>query len=534
MRSPLFAACGLALACTAAEPARPQNVVLVLADDLGFSDFGCYGSEIATPNVDRLAAEGLRFRQAYVTGRCCPTRACLLTGAWAHQAGMGWMTRLDLGRPAYCGDLSRATPTIPEVLRPAGHASGLFGKWHVAQDRRFAKGSTDRVNWPLDRGFDAFVGGNGGGNYWLKNIFEGNSTISFAEPVYFTELIGDRAAGWIREQASAKRPFFAYVAFTAPHFPLQAPAADIAAQGRRYEEGWEPVRLARLERQRELGVLPRSATASPPGDDIPSFSALGPEDRADMALRMRIYAAQVASLDANLGKVLRALEETGTLADTAVIVLSDNGATEEDFPTGRLSGEAGRGRGCYRRPWANVSNAPFARYKRFMHEGGIRTPLIVRWPAGIPVAGGWSDQVAHAVDILPTVAGICGAPLPPADPRIPGVWPAGRDLRPALAGAPPQPRTLWFEHEGNRAIRDGELKLAALAGRPWELYDLAADPCETRDLAAQRPGEVQRLDAAWTALAGSCGALPLDLRSWEQRVDDLEKKTGSSSAARVR
>lgn len=533
-------ACGInptaAFASPAPALARP-NIVIVMADDMGFSDLGCYGGEIDTPVLDALAAGGLRFTQFYNAGRCCPTRASLLTGLYPHQAGMGWMTSGSKDHPGYRGDLSRDTPTLAEVVRPAGYATYMAGKWHVS---RQDLPTGERPNWPRQRGFDRFYGTNKGGAGYFDPLMlvRDDTPITMAtdpeyrpgQSYYYTDAIADQAGRYIHEhpRGDGRRPFLLYVAFTAPHWPLHAPAAAVAKYRGRYDAGYEPIRRRRFQRQQELGIVSANARLSPLVGNWEAES-----DRAWEARCMEVYAAQVEQMDSGVGRIVAALRETGELERTLVLFLADNGGCAEKMgrqpvpkPARPLATRDGRpirdGPGtmpgpddtfiAYGRNWANVSNTPFRLYKHWVHEGGIASPLIAHWPDGIARRAALEHQPAHLIDIMATCLALSGATYPRVVNGRSTTPPEGVSLLPALRGEPlNRTAPIAWEHEGNRAIRVGDWKLVAKGeGGPWELYDLTSDRAESQDLAGVQPERVRDLAAQWQRWAERCHVLPLN------------------------
>ena len=522
------------------------SVVVILADDMGYSDIGCYGGEIRTPNLDRLAEGGLRWTQFYNGARCCPTRASLLTGLYAHQAGVGWMMA-DSGTDAYRGELSPRTPTLAEALAPAGYATYMSGKWHVT---RGIHADSPRDNWPLARGFDAFFGTiHGAGSFFDPNALAfGNELIPPAEDFYYTDAIGDYALRFLREheQTRGEDPFFLYLSFTAPHWPMHAKPEDIAGYSGRYDGGWDQLRAQRHARMQEMGLVSEDWPLSPRDPRLKDW-----EDTPDQdwhAARMEVYAAMVDNLDQNVGRVIDTLEDMGRLETTLILFLADNGGCaeefgsrgprtpdpEEPFPTLGPEGLQTRmvprmtrdgkqvrsGYGVWPGPaesyvayglgWANASNTPFRSYKHWVHEGGIASPLIAHWPAGIRRRGELEHQPAHIIDLMATCLDLAGADYPAEHGGGPTLPLEGQSLRPHFEGKALDRGPLFWEHEGNRAVRDGDLKLVARGVRgPWELYDLSEDRTETKDLAQERPKDVQRLAALWDAWAERVGATPL-------------------------
>jgi arylsulfatase len=497
----------LVLAADALGPARAQaaarpNIVLIMADDLGFSDLSSYGGEIPTPHLDRLAAEGGRFTQFYNVGRCSPSRASLLTGRTPHAVGIGHLN----GPGTYPGDLDRGTRTVAELLREAGYATYMTGKWHVTP------WPGPGHNHPRRRGFDRFYGILAS----IRSYYNPPSLMRDEEPLpppdgdyHFTDAVSDAAAAFVREH-DPSRPFFLYIAHAAPHWPIHAREADVVRHLERYRAGWDAVRQRRHGRLSELGLL--RAPLAPRDERVAAWESAGPKEW--LARRMAVYAAMVEQMDRGIGKVLDALEGRGMAKDTLVLFLSDNGACAEEIgPEGRSQHFPRRTRdgreirlgngteilpgpedtyASYGLEWAHASNTPFRLFKSFVHEGGIATPFIARWPSVIQ-AGTIRREVGHVVDLLPTLLAAAGAVLPPLE---------GKDL---FYGDAEQPRTLFWEHEGNRAVRRGDFKLVAAHGGPWELYDLAKDRTELSDLAASQAGlvsELASLHDGWAARSG--------------------------------
>lgn len=501
---------------------RP-NVILVLADDMGFSDPGCYGGEIATPNLDALARGGVRLSSFYNTARCSPSRASLLTGRHPHETGVGILT--DDQRPwGYPGSLRPDIPTVAEHFKRAGYATALSGKWHLASDT-----SAPNASWPTRKGFDEFFGILGGADDYFhpRGLFRGEERLPPpGDGFYLTTALGEHAAGFVRRQAAARRPFFLYLAFTAPHWPLHAPEGSVTGYAKTYQAGWDELRAARYERLLTEGVLSAESALSERDSTQPAWHDAG--DKEWEARRMAVYAAQVELMDAAIGRVLNALGEGGVADSTLVVFLSDNGACAEDLPPDdapkfrqrqpqtTLSGAPMRigntpdvtpgGEdtfASYGRPWANLSNTPFRFYKRWVHEGGIATPFIVSWPDGRLRPGIVRDVPHQLTDVLPTLleaAGIDGGQGCP-----------GRSMLPLLRG---QERggdgdhALFWEHIGNAAARAGQWKIVREADKSWELYDMSTDRSELHDLAARHPEVVAELAARWQRWADSVGVIP--------------------------
>ena len=539
----------------AAEPARRPNIIVILSDDVGFSDIGCYGGETATPNLDALAKGGVRFKQFYNTARCCPTRASLLTGLHPHQAGIGHMME-DRGLEGYRGNLNRSCVTIAEALKPAGYRNYAVGKWHVTPGQT-AKAQADMHNWPLQRGFDRYYGTiHGAGSYFdPSSLVRDNNILTVAndpeyqpKEFYYTDAIADHAVKFIREHGREHRaqPFFLYTAFTAAHWPLHAKDSDIAKYKGRYDGGYEPVRSARRAKLKQLGLLDDKWDAQPPSDQWDAVKNKAFESRC-----MEVYAAQLDCLDQGIGRILAELKAQGQFEDTLILYLQDNGGCAEGIGRGtNFTARAGnpslppmdrearqhdstpkqtregwpvrQGLGvmpggadtyiAYGRGWAQVSNTPFREYKHWTHEGGISTPLIAHWPTGVAASrrGALEAQPGQLVDIMATCLDVAGASYP-SEHRGEKIKPLeGTSLRPVFAGkAIERTRPLVWEHEGNRAIRDGKWKLVAKEGKPWELYDLEADRGELHDLAAAQPDRVKKMSASWDAWAARANVLPL-------------------------
>jgi arylsulfatase A-like enzyme len=490
---------------------RP-NIVFILADDMGYSDLGCYGGDIATPNLDALAADGLRFTQCYNTARCWPTRAALLTGYYAQQVHRDALPGLGGGGRGVRQQWARL---LPDFLKPAGYRSYHSGKWHV----------DGKV---LDGGFEHSLNMRNQGNYFTA---AGNSrddvriTPAADESGYYATIaVADHAIGCLREHAKKynKLPFFHYIAFISPHFPLQALPEDIARYRDKYVDGWDVMRQRRFARQRELGIVNTTLSKlepniGPPYDFPEAIKRLGPgeinrplpwtelteEQRRFQATKMAIHAAMVDRMDREIGRVIAQLKAMSVYENTLIFFASDNGASAEIMvrdgghdpkaPPGSAASYLCLGPG-----FSSASNTPFRRHKTWVHEGGISTPLVVHWPAGIRARGELRHTPAHLIDIVPTVLELVGVEKPTqwAGEAIPPA--PGRSLVPALAHDVVIERDcLWWLHEGNRAIRVGNWKLVAAKGDPWALYDLRTDRAESHDLAGKLPEKVKELEAMW-------------------------------------
>jgi len=509
-------------------PPRP-NIVVMLVDDMGFSDIGCYGSEIPTPNLDKLAAGGLRFTQFYNTARCCPTRASLLTGLYSHQAGVGHMTE-DRGEDGYRGDLNHRCVTIAEVLRTAGYRTAMTGKWHVTKHVNPAN-EAQKFNWPLQRGFEHYFGIiQGGADYFRPSPLTcENQRVQPGDGFYTTDAFVDNAIRFV-DQGDAAKPFFLYIAFNAPHFPLMAPQDEIAKFRGKYKIGWDRLRAERHARQIELGVVDRAWALSPRPPAVAAWDQLAPAEQDRFDHIMAIYAAVVAHMDRAVGRFAAALGQRKLLDNTLILFLSDNGANAESGPNGRLEGKlpgATQSVVFEGQSWATLSNTPLRRYKHYNHEGGIATPLIVHWPQRVTTPGELRKQPGHVVDIMATCVDVAGAKYP-AEFRGQPIQPMeGKSLLPALEDKPIRRDAIYWEHEGNAAIRAGDWKLVRLGrGGPWELYDLKTDRTELHDLAGAKPELARELAAKWDAWAQRAHVKPYPA--------DGAKKNGKASNRQVK
>ena len=514
--------------------ARRPDIVLVLADDMGFSDIGCYGGEIETPNIDRLAREGVRFTQFYNTARCSPSRASLMTGLHPHQVGVG-ILNFDDTPDGYPGDLTDGCTTAAEALGAAGYATYLSGKWHLSSDMETPNGS-----WPTRRGFDRVFGTlEGAGSFYRPRTLmrdETNVEHEAEQPGWFyTDAISENAATFIEEHDRDRGddPFFLYLAYTAPHWPLHAHEADVERYAGRFDAGWDVLREERLARLVKEGIVTEEHGGAELADRDPRVPAWQDSpDHAWEARRMATYAAQVDRMDQGIGRVLDTLERLGRLDDTLVVFLSDNGGCAEeldlDFVTafvpmqdttregepvvpGNVPGLTPGGEDTYMsygRAWAHLSNTPFREYKHWVHEGGIATPLVARWPRGVDVEpGGLVRGAFQLVDVLPTLLEAAGASYPATRDGLPVPPAEGRSMLPALAGEPVEDADLFWEHEGNCAVRSGPWKLVRKHDRPWELYAIETDRAEAHDLAAANPEVVDDLAARYDAWAERCGVI---------------------------
>jgi arylsulfatase A-like enzyme len=487
--------------------ARP-NIIFIMADDMGYSDLGCYGGEIDTPNLDQLAKGGIKLRNFYNNARCCPTRASLLTGQYPHTVGMGFMVSqipAPIKPGSYQGFLDDRYPTIAERMKEAGYTTYMAGKWHVGERPE---------HWPRKRGFEHYFGlvNGASGYYGIVPADQGKRHIVLDDDIftpsdsgfYMTDAFTDYALGYLDQQQKerANKPFFLYLAYTAPHFPLHAYEEDIAKYADLYRQGWDVTRANRFKKMKALGLVDQRYLLNPRPDDIPSWETA--EDKETWVRKMSVYAAMVDRMDRNIGRLIARLRVNKQLDNTLIVFLSDNGGCAETLNRKNYNDPAARigapgSYTTYNEPWANVSNTPFKKYKHFMHEGGICTPLIMHWPAKIRATSGYSDATGHVIDLLPTALELAGAQSKNL---------AGRSLSYLWNGTQAPSRTLCWEHEGNRAVRQGKWKLVKDKEDPaWELYDLQSDPVETRDLAAQNTTRVKAMILEYDRWAKEVGAV---------------------------
>jgi arylsulfatase len=508
----------LVAVCTAAS--APPNIVIILVDDMGFSDIGCYGSEVPTPHLDKLAAEGVRFTQFYNTPRCSPTRAALLTGLYPQQAGMGWLdNKVEPKSRSFHGKLLPRCVTIAEVLDDAGYFTAMTGKWHLGQQngtppwsRGFMRSLNSRygeVYFPVERD------GPGSKFLYLNGREIPKASPELGKDWYSTDLFTDWGLKFIDEARAEHKPFFLYLAQGAVHFPLRAPADVIAHYRGKYMVGWDKLREERHARQLKMGIVDPRWPLSPRPDDVPAWDTREPDRKDRFDQIMSVYAAMIECIDRSVGTLVDGLKERGMLDNTLIVFLSDNGGNAEGGPPGTTHGTGPIGGPDsfvqLGMDWATLANTPFRRYKHFTHEGGISSPFIAHWPAGIPASrnGTLETQPAHVIDLMATAVDLAGAKYP-AEYKGQAILPAeGVSLRPAFEGkALSRTQPLFWEHEGNAAVRDGKWKLVQKWRGGWELYDMEADRTELHDLSAEHPDIAARLSAAW--------------KSWEARafVDD--------------
>lgn len=521
MKHLLYIACVLVVGCASPPevPERP-HVVVILVDDMGYSDLGSYGSEIQTPHLDALAQQGLQFTEFYNTAKCSPTRAALLTGHYAHTAGMGGNIA-SLRRPEpppgpYQGYLSRRTPTLAEILKADGYSTYMVGKWHVGERPH---------HWPLRRGFERYFGLISGASSYYELItdqprqrvmvYDSTRWNPPADGFYMTDAFADSAVAFVNAHAARPTddPFFLYLAFTAPHWPLHAPAETIAQYEGRYLDGWEATHRARVARMQAEGLMPENLAGITRPASLPEWERLSAEDRAVWARRMQIHAAMVQRMDEGVGRLVEALRAHDALDNTLLFFLSDNGASAEDV-TGRKLHDASVPNGAkgsydaFREPWAWVSVAPLKRYKLNLEEGGIRTPLIVHWPDGMAASGSRTETPGHLIDLTATILDVTGTTYPLQSASGEATMPLpGASLRPLFTEPTTTfERTLFWEYNRHRAVRAGSMKaLYRNDTQTWALYDLTADPTESTDLATLQRQQLDTLVARWQTWASSVG-----------------------------
>ena len=517
----------------AEEESSPPNIILILADDLGYSDLGCYGGEILTPNLDRLATNGLRMTQLYNTSRCCSTRASLLTGLYPHQAGVGAMMA-DNGLPGYRGFLTDRCVTIPSILQTKGYQTFMSGKWHLQ-----GQGNPDCI--PTNHGFDDYYGCfKAYASFYRPDIYVrlpmDREVLPVTPDFYATDAITDYALTFLKQARKQTAPYFLYLAYNAPHFPLQAPKEKIDQYVSIYEKGWDQIREKRFAKMLELGIIPDQAKLSPRGHvtkvpnrnrqsdyydkPIPAWESLHPNRQADLTRRMATYAAMVEIMDNNIGRLINDLEDANELEKTLVIFLSDNGACAEwdpfgfdnnPYPKNKLyegsqlkeMGQKGTFH-SYGTGWANACNTPFRLYKHYSHEGGISSPFILHWPNRLKKKGAIDRQPAHIIDLAAMI-------LEEAQAKHPTKWNgknilplSGTSLSPVIEGKKMKDRPLYFEHEGNRAVRLGPWKSVwTNFAQQWELYRIDLDRSELNDIASKHPEKVASMDQLWKEWAAA-------------------------------
>jgi arylsulfatase len=537
---------------------RP-NIIVILADDLGYSDLGCYGGEINTPNIDALGASGVRFTQLYNSARCCPSRASLMTGLYPSQAGIGDFTTNQPSKtrgPGYLGRLSENCATIAEVLRPAGYGCYYVGKWHMHEH-----------TGPIQRGFDEFYGYTRGhshdqydADYYIRLPQGRTKEIDpTADDYYATDVFNQYALEFIRQGQKSDKPWFLFLAHSSPHFPVQAPAERADKYDSVYRRGWDVLRQERYMRMQQIGLIdgprwtlsPRSVVPVDrddiangfSGKENPAWDSLDRDRQNDLARRMAIFAAMVEGVDSGVGQIVDHLKKTGVLDNTLILFLSDNGACYEWGPFGfdgtsrkgittlrtgdelRLIGGRGTHQ-SYGSAWSNLGNTPLRLYKHFTHEGGISTPFIAHWPNGIGKPNKWVRNPAHVMDVMPTLMEVAGAEYPVTRNGNPITPIEGTSLLPAMRGEKLPERTIGFDHQAAHALRSGDWKIVWSKRMPhelkWELYNLAEDRCERNDLAEKYPERVKTMVSLWEDWARHVGV------TWEDDWSLSKQENGKT------
>jgi arylsulfatase A-like enzyme len=549
----LFSGCG-----TRTEedpPPSPPNIILIMGDDMGYSDIGCYGGEINTPVLNNMAQEGLRFTQFYNVARCCPTRASLLTGLYPQQAGVGHMVS-DRGTPAFKGDLSNQAVTIAEALKGAGYSTYMSGKWHVTP---YLIDNPTKHNWPRQRGFDKFFGmiSGAGSLYDPRSLAEDNKYVAPREGFYCTTDFTDYAVKCIEDHEEGK-PFFLYLSYTAAHWPMHAPAEAIAKYKGRYDAGWDSMREERYNRMKEMGIVDQGWELTPRDTHVKAWDEEVPDREWEIA-NMEVYAAMVELMDEGIGQVVDVLKGKGIYENTLIFFLQDNGACAEELdwvnPQPAAEDLVPMERGelqtlmipkitrdgkpvtvmkdgwpgppesytAYGLDWANASNTPFREYKHWVHEGGISTPLVVHWPEGIKSKGEVRSEPSHLIDIMATCVDVAGGTYPSTYNEQSIIPMEGRSLIPAFADRPLDRDAIFWEHEGNRAVRMGKWKLISKANKvdsyiwdkvdelalnDWELFDMEKDRTEMHDVSPGHEEMVKQMAGQWLEWAKRTGIVP--------------------------
>ncbi|WP_455672606.1 arylsulfatase [Phocaeicola sp.] len=499
-----------AMVADAVADKKHPNIVLIMCDDMGFSDLSCYGGEVHTPHIDYLAEQGVRFSQFKNTGRSCPSRAALLTGHYQHEAGMGWMTAVDEHRPGYRGQIAADIPTIAEVLRNNGYDTYMSGKWHVTVDGAF---DIPNGSYPVQRGFNHYYGClSGGGSYYAPTpVYSGLERVTdFPEDYYYTTAITDSAVSFIH-QHPAGNPMFMYIAHYAPHLPLQAPKERVDACRERYKVGYDVLRQQRFERQKAMGLVDASMELPVYRREFngrrPAWKDLDPQKQEQWITDMATYAAMIEIMDDGIGEVIKAMKEKGTYDNTVFLFMSDNGSTSEG--------------GFIKQLMADLSNTPYRSYKQWVYQGGTSTPLIITYgdDTQIKQKGSICREVGHIIDIFPTCLDMASASYPSTFQHR-KVKLSGTSLLPALQHKKIKPRNLYFEHQTSCAIISDGWKLVRVDGKhPWELINLEQDPFETNDLSAQYPARVAELEKSWNQWAEQQHVFPFEYRPWTERIN---------------
>lgn len=509
----ILAACKAAKNAPAATTtdAKKPNIIVIMADDMGFSDLGCFGGEIPTPNLDNLAKGGLRLNQFYNGARCCPTRAALMTGLYAHQAGVGYMTGNRNGNPAYQGYMNNNCVTFGEAMKGNGYFTAMIGKWHVGHKEG---------QRPSDRGFERSLNAAAGGFYFSSDekadLFLNGKPVTAADGLpatwYSSDLWTQYSLKFIDEAKAANKPFMLYLAEKAPHFPLQAPEEDIQKFRGKYKKGWTVLRKERYERQVKMGLIDAKYPLTPTNPKIPKWESLSEKEQVKYDDMMAIYAATVSRMDKAIGDLIEGLKKRGVYENTMIVFLSDNGGNAEPGIDGSYKGKnPGSVNSSVHigQCWAEVNNTPFWLYKHHTSEGGIASPFILSYPNGLDkkLQGTISNQVGHITDIMPTCIELAKGTYPTVFEGNNILPMEGISLVNLLNGKNlTREKPICWEHEGNRAIRSGKWKMVSNVTEPWQLYDMEADRTELHDLSATQPGMVEKLTAEYEKWSKRVGA----------------------------
>ncbi|WP_111709782.1 arylsulfatase [Lutibacter citreus] len=495
------------------------NIVVIMCDDMGFSDISCYGSEINTPNIDALANEGIRFSQFKNTGRCCPSRATLLTGRYSHSAGLGWMTAVDEHRPGYRGQLSNEVPTVAEILKDNGYGTYISGKWHVTVNDNYLNKKNPKPNgsWPRDRGFDEAYGGlsGGGGYYKVKGLMRNETHITeFPKDFYYTNEITKHAVKFVQKHDKEK-PMYLHLMHYAPHVPLESPKDRVELCRERYKVGYDVLRTKRYESLEKMGLIPQGMDLPKHiydefNNERPSWGEL-PEEKQNVWIdELATYAAMIEIVDDGVGEVVEALKKKGMYENTVFMFLSDNG------------GNSRQSKMAYLR--ADLNNTPYRFFKCYTYEGGTSSPLIIKAPKFQQNNGGVTNEISHISDLLPTCLDLAGVEYPTKFNGKTISKPNGISLIPALENKEMVKRDLFFEHQTSCAVISGNYKLVKPHDSiPWELINLKKDPYETNDISKVYPEKVLELEAKWNTWAKENNVLPLETLEWKDRIAHYNK-----------
>ncbi|TKB96268.1 arylsulfatase [Pedobacter cryophilus] len=499
-------------------PKKQPNIVLILADDMGFSDIGSFGSTTQTPVLDKMAAEGLKMTNFYNASRCCPTRASLMTGLFQHQAGVGDMMNTR-PQPAYQGYLNKECVTIAEALKAGGYATFMTGKWHLGQAKE---------NWPTRRGFDQYFGLIDGANSYFENRpYRPNQKLSIVlneeeyktgKGYYSTNAYTDFAIKFIEEKRQPNQPFFLYMAFQAPHWPLHALPEDIAKYKGKFMKGWDVLRQERFEKQKQMGVISQDQTLSPRAAELPDWNSLTQKEKEDWDDKMAVYAAMIDKMDQNIGKLKAKLKELGEEENTVFMFLSDNGGSNETInntgftpqiiASSKMDASNPQSFTAYGYQGANVSNTPFRSFKHWEYEGGTATPFIAYGPKWIKPQ--LNHQPAHIIDVMNTCLELANVSYPTTYNGQQITPTRGKSLVPMFQERKWKGHdALFFEHEGNRALRAGNWKLVSeYPANQWQLYNLSSDRAELNNLAAKYSDRVKTMAKKYDKWASKTGVIP--------------------------